>query len=159
MVHMPAHRQGELRKLALLFEGPYKIVQIISTGVEVQALGRPRAQSWRVAWDRIRPYHASEVTSPQELSRTKASPPTTHSSLDAQSLEPESQDQIPAGGIPVTPTSPPCDLEVQERAGDLQPLAAAGPVSANPWKGRLRLRPRECQMMSARTPQASERDV
>ena len=41
IVHMPARRQGELRKLALPFEGPYKIVRISSTGVEVQALGCP----------------------------------------------------------------------------------------------------------------------
>ena len=41
MVHMPAHCQGELRKLALPFDGPYKIVRISSTGVEVQALGHP----------------------------------------------------------------------------------------------------------------------
>ena len=118
MVHMPARHQGELRKP---FDGPYKIVQISSTGVEVQALGCPQAQSWRVAWDWIRPYYASEVTSPQELSCTKASPPTSHSSLDAQFLEPKSQDQIPVGGIPAPPTSLPHDLEVQEKAGDLQP--------------------------------------
>ena len=139
MVHMPARRQGELRKLALPFEGPYKIVRISSTGVEVQALGHPRAQSWRVAWDRIRPYHASEDTRSKELSCVKFP-------------EPESEDQISAEGIPPPPTSPPCDLELQERAGDLQPVAAAGPVNGGPWKGRLRLRPRERREMPVRTP-------
>ena len=69
------------------------------------------------------------------------SPPTTHSSLDAQFLEPESQDQIPVGGVPAPPTSPPHDLEVQERAGDLQPLAAAGPVSADALEGPLETPP------------------
>ena len=108
-------------------------MRISSTGVEVQALGHLRAQSWRAAWDRIRPYHALEVTSSQELSCAKFP-------------ELESQDQIPAEGIPSAPTSPPHDLKLQEKAGDPQPLAAAGPVSADPWKGRLRLHPESVRL-------------
>ena len=54
LLHMPAKTSGELRKLALPNQGPYRITKILSTGVLIIPEDRPQATPLRVNWDRLR---------------------------------------------------------------------------------------------------------
>ena len=55
-VFMPAKKTSNNRKLALPYEGPFKIVKVHETGVEVMDTRKSRSRVIRVAWNRIYPY-------------------------------------------------------------------------------------------------------
>ncbi len=53
-VCMPARKTGQMRKLACPFEGPYRVVAVYPSGVDVRLVAKPRAQPIRIALNRVR---------------------------------------------------------------------------------------------------------
>ena len=54
LLHMPAKTSGELQKLALPNQGPYRITKAFATGVLIVPEDRPHSTPLRVNWDRLR---------------------------------------------------------------------------------------------------------
>ena len=52
-VFMPATKTGPAYKLALQYKGPYCVVQLYENGAELQMIYHPRAQTLRVALNRL----------------------------------------------------------------------------------------------------------
>ena len=51
---VPTEAKGEKRKLALLFHGPFRVLTIFPTNVEVRLVDDPKAAPIFVALDRVR---------------------------------------------------------------------------------------------------------
>ena len=53
-VYMPGSKQGKAHKFARAFHGPYRIKEVVDTGVLVTPIDRPDCEPIRVALDRVR---------------------------------------------------------------------------------------------------------
>ena len=53
-VYMPAARSGKAYKLSRPFHGPYRIVKMHESGADVRPVDRPKEESIRVAFNRLR---------------------------------------------------------------------------------------------------------
>ena len=53
-VCMPAKKTGHMRKLACPFQGPYRVLEVYTNGLDLRPVDKPGAQPIRVAMDRIR---------------------------------------------------------------------------------------------------------
>ena len=51
---MPARKTGHLRKLACPFEGPYRVIGVYPSGLDLQLIYKPNCQPIRVALHRVR---------------------------------------------------------------------------------------------------------
>ena len=54
MAYMPSDVQGQDRKLARLFHGPYCVLAVTPTNAEVRLVGQPTGESIFVSLDRVR---------------------------------------------------------------------------------------------------------
>ncbi len=54
MVQMPSECQGKDWKLARPFHGPYRVLQVTPTNVEVRLVDQPKSDSIFVALERVR---------------------------------------------------------------------------------------------------------
>ena len=54
MVHMPSNVQGQDRKLARPFHGPYHVLAVTPTNAEVRLVGQPTGESIFMLLDRVR---------------------------------------------------------------------------------------------------------
>ena len=53
-VCMPAKKTGYLRKLACPYQGPYRVLEVCPSGLDLRPVDKPKASPIRVAMDRIR---------------------------------------------------------------------------------------------------------
>ena len=54
MVYMPSEKQGKARKVARPYYGPYRVISVTPTNVEVRLVDKPTEQSIFVSLDRVR---------------------------------------------------------------------------------------------------------
>ena len=78
-VFNPALKAGKAHKLALPFQGPYRVKTVHETGLDVYPIDRHESTSIRVALDRVRrcPEEVPDVFTRKKHSTTKTLPPTT----------------------------------------------------------------------------------
>ena len=60
MVYMPAEAQGKNWKLARPFHGPYRIISMTPSNVEVRLIDESTAETMFVSWDRVRPCYPEQ---------------------------------------------------------------------------------------------------
>ena len=58
MVHMPGEVKGRAWKFSRPFHGPYRVIAVTPTNVEVKLVSRPDDQSIFVSLSRVRPCYA-----------------------------------------------------------------------------------------------------
>ena len=77
-VFNPALKAGKAHKLALPFQGPYRVKAVYETGLDVYPIDRRENTSIRVALDRVRrcPEEVPEVFTRKKPSATENRPPT-----------------------------------------------------------------------------------
>ena len=54
-VYMPQDKSSKAYKFARPFHGPYRVMEVLETGVVVCPVGKPDSESIRVAWNRVCP--------------------------------------------------------------------------------------------------------
>ena len=54
MVYMPLEKQGKARKVARPYYGPYRVLQVTPSNVQVRLVDKPTAQAIFVSLDRVR---------------------------------------------------------------------------------------------------------
>ena len=52
-VYMPKEKASKAYKFARPFHGPFRVMDVLETGVIVQPVGRPQDEGIRVAFDRV----------------------------------------------------------------------------------------------------------
>ena len=133
-VCMPARKTGHMRKLACLFEGPYRVVAVYPNGVDVRLVAKPGAQPIHVALDRVRhcPKEIQELQEPDVETTDQASTDgcgiSTRDALTSSSGSsnpPEAEKVLP---------------EPEAKTTSSRTSAAAPSLDGGIWSDRLRLR-------------------
>lgn len=123
-VFMPALKRGPAHKLALPYKGPYRVLQLFENGAELQLIDHPRAQTIRVALNRLR-----RSLEPSQ----KTSTGTQHTTPEASSSASLSDvvDQVAEEDVRAQ------ELEVSSE--DQEEIDTQNEATV-PWKNRLRPR-------------------
>ena len=139
-VYMPAAKSTRAYKFARPFHGPYRVITVYETGLEVRPVNQPEKKPIRIAFNRVR-------RCPEEIPNTfwpsKSRPP--------KEVDDDFSDQIAEKGV-----MRPREKTATATSASIDKSDQSSPTM-NTWEGRLRSRTKGTDR--ARTPDAKDGDM